>query len=108
MYEDIEPNYDQDRLLHGMTRSDWLDWITEPQEEDDVNSPTHYKIFPDAEAIDIIEGSLTRREYIGYLKGNALKYRLRAGKKDDAQKDLDKSDWYQGELFAKHEELGNE
>ncbi len=48
---------------------------------DPVNHPTHYKLFPDLEVIQGIEKMLTPKEYRGYLKGNILKYRLRAGKK---------------------------
>lgn len=65
---------------------------------DQVNHPSHYKTFPDMEAIDIIEASLTPEEYIGYLKGSFLKYRLRAGDKGPALVDIDKSNWYREEL----------
>lgn len=66
--------------------------------KDDVNQPSHYMIAPGIEAIDIIETVL--REYAhldpgqGYLLGNFLKYRLRAGDKGDLQKDIDKSNVY--------------
>jgi hypothetical protein len=52
-------------------------------------------LFPDGtEAIDIIKAALTPEEFIGYCKGNCLKYRLRAGKKDDLQQDIDKAGTY--------------
>lgn len=76
--------------------------------EDDVNSPNHYRLFPDAEVIDIIESYLTEEEFIGYMKGNTLKYRLRAGNKDDAMKDIAKADWYRDEIRAKYEEFYGE
>ena len=44
--------------------------------DDMVNSPSHYQL-DGLEAIDIIKASLTADEYLGYLKGNALKYMLR-------------------------------
>ena len=44
--------------------------------DDMVNSPSHYQL-DGMEAIDIIKASLTADEYLGYLKGNALKYMLR-------------------------------
>lgn len=31
---------------------------------------------------DLMEAVLTREEFIGFLKGNCIKYSLRAGKKD--------------------------
>ena len=65
---------------------------------DDVNLPRHYQIAPDVQAIDIIKASLTPEQYRGYLLGNLLKYRLRAGEKGDAAKDLAKADWYKRKL----------
>lgn len=67
-------------------------------ETDLVNHPPHYKVFPNREAIGLIEHELTLTEYIGYLKGNALKYRLRAGKKYDTVEDIEKAMWYEREL----------
>ena len=62
---------------------------------DPVNSPNHYMLFPDGtEAIDIIKAALTPEEFDGYCKGNCLKYRLRAGKKDALQQDIDKAETY--------------
>jgi hypothetical protein len=46
------------------------------------------------EAIDIIRSRLTDEEYIGYLKGNILKYDLRASFKGKLIEDLDKSTVY--------------
>jgi hypothetical protein len=63
--------------------------------EDVVKHPSHYALFPDTEAITVIRKTLSREEYIGYLKGNSLKYRLRAGKKDDALQDLAKAEKYE-------------
>src|SRR5690606_7791349 len=67
---------------------------------DPVNHPAQYKLFPGQEAIDIIQAALTPEEYRGYLKGNALKYRLRAGNKDDLRQDIDKSEWYRLRLIS--------
>ena len=58
----------------------------------------HYVLWEDYQAIDLIKNVLTYEEYKGYLKGNLLKYRLRAGKKDDAEKDLKKAMDYENEL----------
>ena len=74
---------------------------------DEINSPRHYMLFPDMEAIDVIKAALTPAEYIGYLKGNALKYRLRAGDKGPAEKCIAKANWYQRKLRqAAHEADG--
>lgn len=68
------------------------------EHHDPVNKPKHYAIAPDVEAIDIIRSSLTPEQFKGYLLGNFLKYRLRAGDKGDLQQDIDKSNWYKREL----------
>jgi hypothetical protein len=67
---------------------------------DDINNPAHYQLFPDMQAIDVIKAALTPAEYVGYLKGNALKYRLRAGDKGPAEKCIAKAKWYQERLRA--------
>jgi hypothetical protein len=64
------------------------------KDNDPVNNPSHYDVFLDAEAIDIIRKVLTAEEYAGYCKGNFLKYRLRAGEKGDALQDIAKSNVY--------------
>jgi len=58
----------------------------------------HYEIYPNVEAIDIMKKMLSKDEYIGYLKGNILKYQLRLGKKDDVTKELVKIKDYTNEL----------
>jgi len=49
---------------------------------------THYKDMP-VRPWDVMEAVLTYEEFIGFLKGNVIKYSMRQGKKDgsdDAQK----------------------
>ena len=65
---------------------------------DMVNKPPHYELWEGTEAFDVIKSILTPEELKGYLKGNVLKYRLRAGKKGNTQQDIDKSNWYANEL----------
>lgn len=65
---------------------------------DEINSPSHYMLFPDQEAIDVIRAALSVEEFRGYLKGNVLKYRLRAGEKGPAEKCIAKADWYRRAL----------
>ena len=60
---------------------------TNPEKEL-VNSPDHYKS-NGMEAIDVIEGF-----GLGFNLGNATKYILRCGKKDDAIQELKKAIWY--------------
>lgn len=62
---------------------------------DMVNKPKRYDFAPGIEAIDVIEATLTTEQFKGFLIGNALKYRLRAGDKGDALQDIEKAKWYQ-------------
>jgi hypothetical protein len=47
---------------------------------------------------EAMENLLTHEEFIGFLKGNYLKYVLRAGRKGAAQEDVDKARHYQMKL----------
>lgn len=61
-------------------------------ELNEVRNPKYYQVFPDGtEALDILRNVLTPEEFRGYLKGNILKYRLRAGKKRDTLQDIEKA-----------------
>lgn len=53
-----------------------------------VNHPEHYKS-GDMEAIDVIEAF-----GLGFCLGNAIKYILRCGKKDEPVQELKKAIWY--------------
>lgn len=64
-----------------------------------VNSPAHYSRKngenPNAmECIDAIEDSMTREQFVGFLRGNAMKYLWRYDKKGKALEDLQKAMWY--------------
>ena len=65
---------------------------------DDPTSPSHYSLGnTGVEAIDVIDAVLSKEEFIGYLKGNILKYQLRSNKKNGTE-DLRKADIYSGWL----------
>jgi len=72
--------------------------------KDMVNSPSHYALFDDIEAIQVIASSMTKEMFKGYCFGNLLKYKLRAGGKDDIQQELKKADKYK-ELYEKYQNL---
>ena len=76
----------------------------EKEKPDAVNSPKHYSVFEKLEAIEVIASSMTADQFYGYCLGNILKYRLRAGGKDDVMQELGKADKYQ-ELFTKYKYL---
>lgn len=52
------------------------------------------------ECIDGIESALTREEYIGFLKGQILKYTWRSGHKGLAVEDQQKAQYYNQRLIA--------
>lgn len=100
------------RLQH----SKGCDWITSnttkactcstPKEIEGVRKPSHYMLFDDVEAIDIIARSMTREQFKGYILGTVLKYRLRAGKKSELaymEKDLAKAAFFT-ELYELHKD----
>lgn len=57
---------------------------------DNVYHPSHY-CDGGIETIEFIRAKLTAQEFVGYCKGNALKYVSRSGKKGDSAEDLDKA-----------------
>ena len=65
---------------------------------DPVNRPEHYNT-GGLECIDAIRGMLTHDEYIGYLRGNALKYMWRFRYKKKPIEDLRKARWYEERLM---------
>ena len=60
--------------------------------EKDAINPNHYKT-GDVEAIEAIKASMTQEAFLGYLKGNVLKYVWRYEKKNRLE-DLKKANWY--------------
>jgi len=74
--------------------SDCKNWIG-IEEQDNVNSPEHYKAFP-VEVIDIIKYTLTTEQFKGYCLGNEIKYRMRAGIKNPEKtlEDIQKAEVY--------------
>ena len=78
---------------------DWNNtrWLQQEKGEDLVNSPIHYNK-GGIECIDGIQAMLTKEEFIGYLRGNSLKYRWRFPYKNGIE-DLKKADWYENKLL---------
>ena len=59
------------------------------EDHDSVQKPSHYR-FGTLETIEVIKGSMPTDQYIGYLKGNIIKYICRAQYKN-GKEDLDKA-----------------
>lgn len=69
-------------------------------------SPYHDKHYNGCiiEPILLMQKHLTKEQFEGFLLGNIIKYRVRAGHKDDAKKDIDKAMRYEQWLreFQEH------
>ncbi len=59
-----------------------------------VEHPAHYGGDTQFETIKVLEAWLTPEQFSGFLRGNALKYLSRAGRKGDVVEDLRKAAWY--------------
>jgi hypothetical protein len=68
----------------------------------DFTKPNHYKLWPDMKEFELHKKLLSKEEYIGFLKGNILKYQMRLGKKpnEPIERDQDKIKIYTEELNA--------
>ena len=64
-----------------------------------VDHPPHYNN-GNIECIEAIEAMLTPEEYIGYLRGNSLKYLWRFRYKNKPIEDLRKARWYEERLIS--------
>ncbi len=62
-----------------------------------VNHPGHYGGDTPYEVIKVLEAWFSHEEYIGFLKGNAIKYMARHRDKGGAE-DLAKAAWYANRL----------
>lgn len=60
---------------------------------DMVNHPPHYTTGA-IECIEYIQDVLAEQEYIGYLRGQIIKYQHRLMAKEDPLQDLRKLQWY--------------
>jgi len=70
------------------------------EEDDPVNSPSHYKS-GSIECIEAIEESMSPEAYRGYLKGNCMKYLWRYTYKSNPVEDLQKAQWYLAKLVSR-------
>lgn len=68
----------------------------ESKKEEKVNHPSHYNQGK-VETIDILKDFLTEEEFVGFLKGNVLKY-LHRYKYKNGLEDLNKASWYLDKL----------
>lgn len=90
MHLDLTPE-EESELIYKMTSgriNDRLAQGSNGTKADDIQAGgSHYKDMG-VQPWTVMEALLTREEFIGYLKGNLIKYGMRQGKKDspDAEK----------------------
>jgi hypothetical protein len=78
----------------------------EDHNNDPINHPSHYN-HGKIEVLDCIESMLTSDEFIGYLKGNILKYVARERYKGGLI-DLKKAEFYQKRLNTFKSDKGDQ
>tara|TARA_R100001086_G_C11785727_1_gene244849 strand:- start:103 stop:387 length:285 start_codon:yes stop_codon:yes gene_type:complete len=91
----------QHKTINDMLINDKTSMMTK-EARDMVNNPKHYNT-GEIECIDAIDSMLTSEEFIGYLRGNSLKYRWRFRYKNGIE-DLKKAEWYENKLLKVLEE----
>jgi hypothetical protein len=64
-----------------------------------VEHPKHYGGDTPYECIKVLKAWLTEEQYKGFLRGNALKYLCRVGKKDETVQELKKAKFYLDKLI---------
>lgn len=61
-------------------------------------NPAHYQVAGIPEAIEIMQGLMTKAQFEGFLWGNIIKYAYRYGRKGDKKETAGKIEWYAKKL----------
>jgi hypothetical protein len=88
---------------NGYFDDEWIDLyykqvINLKVKDMNIEENKHHQLWEGMQSIDVMKAVLTHEEYIGFLKGNILKYQLRVGKKDNLTKEKQKINDYTNEL----------
>lgn len=65
---------------------------------DMINHPPHYQGDGEIECIDAIKSALGHEQYVGFLRGQVLRYTWRLGQKDTSLENAQKAGWYANKL----------
>ena len=76
--------------------------MTDAMNDDPVNHPAHYTQGR-IEALDAIGAALDPKEFVGYLRGQVIKYMWRAPHKGKASEDYRKARFYLDMLISREE-----
>lgn len=83
---------------HFSTSKTKTEKIEEPKNSMNIEENKHHLLWEGMQSIDVMKLILSKEEYIGFLKGQIIKYQLRLGKKDDPTKEIRKIKDYTDEL----------
>lgn len=75
------------------------------EESEAINHPSYYGGDSFFECVKVLKAWLSPDEYKGFLRGNAIKYLCRLGKKDEATQELKKAKWYIEKLIEEFESI---
>ena len=73
--------------------------VKKDEKKEMVNHPSHYGGDTTYECIKVLKAWMSKEEYQGFLRGNAIKYLCRTGKKDAEIQELNKAKWYLEKLI---------
>jgi hypothetical protein len=99
LFPDLAPTLtpEEEQELQHMLNTSRLNEGTNGTTADDIQvSGNHYKDMP-IQPWHIMEAVMTHEEFVGFLKGNIIKYSLRAGRKDGSD-DAGKAKHYMQKL----------
>ena len=77
--------------------------VKKDEKKEMVNHPSHYGGDTTYECIKVLKAWMSKEEYQGFLRGNAIKYLCRTGKKDAEVQELNKAKWYLKKLIESKE-----
>jgi len=92
MVDATPEDWDQLREKHPELIKKYENFLAEVG-DDPVNNPNHYNT-GGVECIEGIESSMSPNAFLGYLKGNCMKYMWRYEYKGKPLEDLEKAQWY--------------
>lgn len=82
--------------------------IDKEKDKSVISHPERYGGDTTYECIKVLEAWLPTEQYKGFLRGNALKYLCRVGKKDETVQELKKARFYLDKYIEFEETNGNE
>jgi len=81
------------RECNGMLEMSWEDYVIFQEDLNREKKHNHYSV-GGIEVLDVIKAKMTHEEFIGFLKGNIIKYLLRMDHRGDKQGDFKKMKSY--------------